>query len=168
MAERKSAAPEGTPAIIPYLVVKGAAGAIEFYKKAFGAKKKMALQMGDRVGHAEMEVGGGTFMLADEFPDMGAVGPKALKGTPVTMVLQVANVDKAMAKAEAAGATVKMPASDMFYGHRMGQLEDPYGHRWMLQKELEKLTPRELQKRMNAMMAQHAAAAAPAKKGKGK
>jgi PhnB protein len=169
VAARKSLAPETYNTAMPYLRLKGAAAAIEFYKKAFGAKKRMALQMGDRIGHAEIEIGGSVIMMADEFPEMGVIGPKSLKGTTVTMVLYVADVDKAMAKAVAAGATVKMPATDMFYGARAGTIVDPCGHEWMLQKEILKLTPRELQKRMDKMMAEHAAAATagPAKK-KGK
>ena len=162
MATAKTTVPEGYNMVMPYLRVHGAAEAIEFYKKAFGAKKRMQLKMGDRIGHAEVEIGDCVIMLADEFPEMGALGPKALKGTSVTMCLHVADVDKAIAKAEAAGAKVKTPASDMFYGYRTGQIEDPFGHVWMLQKEIEKVAPREMQKRMDKMMAEQAAAAAPA------
>jgi PhnB protein len=168
MAERKPIAPEGYNTVMPYLRVKGAADAVEFYKKAFGAKKRMMLKMGDRIGHAEIEIGGCVIMLADEFPEMGALGPHSLKGTTVTMALYVADVDKAITKAEAAGAKVRTPAADHFYGHRCGQIEDPFGHVWMLQKEIEKVPLREMQKRMDKMVAQMAAAApAPAKK-KGK
>lgn len=153
--------------VTPYLRVRGAAEAIAFYRRAFGAKMKYQLKMGDRLGHVEMQVGDSVIMFADEFPEMGVIGPKSLKGTAVTLCLQVANVDKAMAKAEAAGAKVKMPASDQFYGFRMGQIEDPFGHVWMLQKQIEEVSPREMQKRMDRMMAEHAAAA-PGKKGKAK
>jgi PhnB protein len=163
----KSTAPEGYAAVVPYLCVRGADEALAFYKKAFGAKQKMRLQMGDRVGHAEVEIGGSVVMLSDEFPEMGAMSPKSLKGTPVTLCLNVASTDKAMAKAVAAGAKVKRPATDEFYGYRSGQLEDPFGHVWMVQQEIEKVTTREMQKRLDKMMA-GMAAAAPAKKGKGK
>jgi PhnB protein len=163
----KSPAPEGYNTVTPYLRVKGATEALAFYKTAFGAKKRMQLNMGDRIGHAEIEVGGSTIMLADEFPEMGIVGPKTLKGTTVTIGLYVADVDKTMAKAVAAGAKVTRPATDEFYGHRSGQIEDPFGHVWMLQKEIEKVTPRVMQKRLNKMMAEQAAAV-PAPKGKRK
>ena len=162
----KTSVPEGYNAVMPYLRVKGAAEALEFYRRAFGAKKRMMLTMGGRIGHAEVEIGGSVIMFADEFPEMGAVGPETMKGTTVTLALYVADVDKAMAKAVAAGAKVKMPAADHFYGHRMGQIEDPFGHVWMLQKEIEKIAPREMQKRADTMMAQMApaGAAVPAKK----
>lgn len=165
----KSPTPEGYNAVMPYLRVKGAAEAVEFYKKAFGAKKRMLLKMGDRVGHAEVEIGGSVIMLSDEFPEMGVVGPKALKGTSVTIALYSADVDKTMAKAVAAGAKVTRPATDEFYGERSGQVEDPFGHVWMIQTRIEEVSPREMQKRLNKMVAEQAAAgaAAPGKK-KGK
>lgn len=169
MATGTSLAPEGYNTVMPYLRVQGAAEAVEFYKKAFGAKKRMLLTMGDRVGHAEVEIGGCVIMLSDEFPEMGIVGPKALKGVTSMLTVYVADVDKAMAKAVAAGAKVKRPATDEFYGERAGQVEDPFGHVWSLQKRIEEVTPREMQKRLNKMMAEMAAAqgAAPVKK-KGK
>ena len=165
----KSPTPEGYNAVMPYLRVKGAAEAVEFYKKAFGAKKRMLLKMGDRVGHAEVEIGGSVIMLSDEFPEMGVVGPKTLKGTSVTIALYSADVDKTMAKAVAAGAKVTRPATDEFYGERSGQVEDPFGHVWMIQTRIEEVSPREMQKRLNKMAAEQAAAgaAAPGKK-KGK
>ena len=167
MATAKAIAPEGYNTVMPYLRVKGAAEAVEFYKKAFGAKKRMLLQMGDRVGHAEVEIGGCVIMLSDEFPDMGIVGPKTLKGVSSMLTIYVADVDKAIAKAVAAGAKVKRPAADEFYGERAGQVEDPFGHVWSLQKRIEEVTPREMQKRLNTMMAEMAATG-PAKKGKEK
>ena len=166
MAERKSATPEGYNTVMPYLRVRGAAAAVEFYKKAFGAKKRMLLKMGDRVGHAEIEIGGSVIMLSDEFPEMGMVGPQALKGTSVTIALYAADVDKMMTKAVAAGAKVTRPATDEFYGERSGQVEDPFGHVWMIQTRIESVTPREMQKRLDKMMAEQAATP-PVKKGKG-
>jgi PhnB protein len=154
MAERKSATPEGYNTVMPYLRVRGAAAAVEFYKKAFGAKKRMVLTMGDRIGHAEVEIGGCVIMLSDEFPEMGIVGPQALKGTSVTIALYSADVDKAMAKAVAAGAKVTRPATDEFYGERSGQVQDPFGHIWMIQTRIEAVTPREMQKRLDKMMAE--------------
>ena len=168
MAATKAIVPETYNMVMPYLRVRGASEAIEFYKKAFGAKKRLQLKMGDRIGHAELEIGGCVVMLADEFPEMGVVGPKALKGTTVTMCLYVADVDKAISKAEAAGAKVLRPAADMFYGCRSGQIEDPFGHVWMLQHEIEKVPAREMQKRMDKMMAEQAAAATAAKPAGGK
>jgi PhnB protein len=166
----KSPAPEGYNTVMPYLRVKGAAKAVEFYKKAFGARKRMVLTMGDRVGHAEVEIGGCVIMLSDEFPEMGIVGPKTLKGVSSMLTVYVADVDKAMAKAVAAGAKVKMPAADQFYGERCGQVEDPFGHVWSLQKQIETLTPREMQKRLDKVMAEQAGAGSgtPAKKTKAK
>jgi PhnB protein len=158
MAERKSATPEGYNTVMPYLRVRGAAVAVEFYKKAFGAKKRMVLTMGDRIGHAEIEIGGCVIMLSDEFPEMGIVGPKALNGTTVSLNLYVPDVDKAMAKAMAAGATIKRSATDEFYGDRAGQVEDPFGHVWMLHTRFEIVTPREMQKRLDKMMAEQAGA----------
>ena len=165
----KTSVPQGYNAVMPYLRVKGAAEAVEFYRRAFGAKKRMLLQMGDRVGHAEVEIGGCVIMLSDEFPELGVVGPKALKGTSVTIALYAADVDKTMAKAVAAGAKVTRPATDEFYGERSGQVEDPFGHVWMIQTRIEEVSPREMQKRLNTMMAEQAAAGASApgkKKGK--
>jgi PhnB protein len=168
MAERKSATPDGYNTVMPYLRIRGAAAAVEFYKKAFGAKKRMVLTMGDRIGHAEVEIGGCVIMLSDEFPEMGIVGPKALNGTTISLNLYVPDVDKAMTKAVAAGATVKRPATDEFYGDRAGQVEDPFGHVWMLHTPFETVTPREMQKRLDKMMAAQANTLVPTKKGKSK
>lgn len=164
----KSPTPAGYNAVMPYLRVRGAAEAVEFYKKAFGAKKRMLLKMGDRVGHAEVEIGGSVIMLSDEFPEMGALGPKALKGTSVVIALYSADVDKTIAKAVAAGAKVTRPATNEFYGERSGQVEDPFGHVWMIQTRIEEVSPREMQKRLNKMMAEQAAAGAAPGKRKGK
>ena len=166
MATRKGVAPEGYNTAMPYLRIRGAAEAIAFYRQAFGAKKRMVLTMSGRVGHAEIEIGGSVIMLSDEFPEMGIVGPKALNGTTVTMALQVADVDKSQAKAVAAGAKILMPAADQFYGYRMAKIEDPFGHEWILQREFEKVSPREMQKRLDAMMAGQSKSAPASKKGK--
>jgi PhnB protein len=165
MADRKSPTPEGYNTVMPYLRIRGAAAAIEFYRKAFGAKKRMHLTMGDRIGHAEIEIGGCVIMLSDEFPEMGIVGPKALNGTTISLNMYVADVDKAMAKAVVAGATIKRPATNEFYGERTGQVEDPFGHVWMMHARFETVTPREMQKRLDQMMAEQAGPA-PRKKGK--
>ena len=145
---------------MPYIRVKGAAAAIEFYKAAFGAKEKYRLVMGDRVGHAELKFGDCLLMLSDEFCDMGILGPGSIKGTTFTLTLYVPDVDKAVAKAEAAGAKVVQPARDEFYGDRTARLDDPFGHSWSLQSRFETVTPKEMQKRLDAMMAGGSEAAA--------
>ena len=162
MAKSEKMIPTGYQAVMPYLHVKGAAEALAFYKKAFGAKERFHLVMGDRIGHAEIEINGCVIMFSDEFPEMGVLGPKSIKGTTVTMALMVDNCDAAVKKAVAAGAKVKRPPQDMFYGDRSASLEDPFGHEWMLQQRLEVVSPKEMQKRLDKMMA--APAAAPAKK----
>jgi PhnB protein len=137
---------------VAYLRVRDAAAAIEFYAKAFDAKERYRLTMGDRVGHAELEFGGTCVMLSDEFPEMAIVGPKALGGTTVTMCLAVADADAVVARAVAAGASLKRPVQDEFYGFRTGQVEDPYGHLWMIQTQIEEVSPKKMQKRLDAMM----------------
>ena len=149
----KSPIPKGYAAVNPYLRVKGAADAIAFYKKAFGAKERFRLPMGDRLGHAEIDIGGTTVMLSDEFPDHGAVGPATLKGTSVVLSLYVADADATFKKAVAAGAKVRRPLTDEFYGDRTGQIEDPFGHVWMIAQRIEEVSPKEMQKRLDAMMA---------------
>jgi PhnB protein len=165
----KSSVPVGYNAVMPYLRVKGAAEALAFYKKAFGAKERFHLKMGDRLGHAEIEINGCVIMLSDEFPEMGAVGPKSLKGTTVTMALMVKDCDAAVKKAVAAGAKLKRPPQDEFYGDRSASIEDPFGHEWMLQQHIEDVLPAEMQKRLDAMMAHGPSEAAQkvAKKKKG-
>lgn len=147
-------------AVMPYLCVKGAADAITFYKKAFGAKELYRLKMGDKVGHAELDIGGAVVMLSDEFPEMGAKGPKALGGSPVTLAVMVANTDATLKKAVAAGAKVKRPATNEFYGYRSAQIEDPFGHVWMIQQMIEEVPPKEMQQRLDDMLSQPRSAAA--------
>lgn len=154
MPARKSAVPADYNPVMPYLCIAGAADAIAFYKKAFGAKERFRLKMGDRVGHAEPEIGGSIVMMSDEFPEMGAKSPKSLGGSPVTLAVMVANTDATLKKAVAAGATVKRPASDEFYGYRSAQIEDPFGHVWMIQQLVEDVPPKEMQRRLDAMMAE--------------
>lgn len=149
----KSPTTKDYAAVSPYLRIKGATEAIAFYVKAFGAKEHYRLQMGDRIGHAEIDVGGTIIMLSDEFPDHGVLGPATLKGTTVTLILAVANADVTFKKAVAAGGKVRRPLTDEFYGHRSGQIEDPFGHVWMIQQKLEEVSPKEMQKRLDALMA---------------
>jgi PhnB protein len=147
--------PKNYPSLTPYLVVKGAAKAIEFYKAALGAEERFRLGTTgtDIVGHAELTVQGQLFMVADEFPGMNAA-PTTLNGTSTTFVLNVPNCDEAFAKAVAAGGTVAMPPGDQFYGWRMAMFVDPFGHRWMLQHQVQDVSVEEMQKRWDAMCGQ--------------
>jgi PhnB protein len=135
----------------PYLIVKGAPRAIEFYAKAFGAKEVYRLsEPSGKVGHAELEIGGARFMLADEYPDFGALSPVTIGGTPVSIHLYVADVDQTVAKAVEAGATLLRPLTDEFFGDRVAMVSDPFGHKWHLATRKEEVSPDEMQKRMNA------------------
>jgi PhnB protein len=161
MAKVKYKPPKGYGDAMAYLRVGNALAAIDFYAAAFGAGERYRLMMGDRVGHAELEFGDTCVMLSEEFPEMGVVGPKALGGTTVTMCLYVADVDSVVARAVAAGATLRRPVTDEFYGDRAGQVEDPFGHVWMIQTRLEDVSPKKMQKRLDAMMAQPSQPATP-------
>lgn len=146
--------PAGHAGILPHLVCAGAADAIGFYQRAFGAVEMMRLPAPDgRLMHAAVQIDGTVVMLVDEMPEYGALGPKQLKGSPVTLHRFVPDVDAAMARAVAAGATVAMPAADQFWGDRYGIVEDPFGHRWSLATHVRDLTPEQI--------LQAAAAAAP-------
>jgi PhnB protein len=140
--------PDGYHAITPYLVVRGAAAALEFYARAFGAKELFRIDMGGgKVGHAEIEIGDSIVMLADEHPEMGFRSPQAYGGTPVTLMLYVEDVDARVQQAVAAGAKLLRPVVDQFYGDRSGTLVDPYGHIWTIGTHKEDLSPEELQRR---------------------
>jgi len=144
--------PEGYHTLTPYLVVKGAAAALGFYAKALGATElvRMADPSG-RVGHAEMQIGSSRFMLADEFPDRGAVAPLPGAGHSVSFLVYVPDVDAAFARAVAAGAKEVRPVENQFYGDRAGTLVDPFGHQWMLATHVEDVAPLELKRRADAM-----------------
>jgi PhnB protein len=147
--------PDGYHTATPYLIVKGAADAIEFYKKAFGATELM--RFGDpsgAIGHAEIKVGDSPIMLADEHPQMGYRGPHALGGTPVSILLYVDDVDALFNQAIAAGATVSRPLMDQFYGDRSGTLTDPFGHVWTIATHKEDVSLEEMHKRMQSAMKQ--------------
>jgi len=138
--------------VYPYLRVHDAAKAIEFYVRAFDAKELFRLaEPGGRIGHAEITIGPTTIMLADESPGHGIRGPRSLGGTSFAIHLHVADVDRAFAKAVAAGATVLRPLQDQFYGERSGTLRDPFGHEWLLGGHLETVTPEEMQRRYTAL-----------------
>ena len=143
------------PPMSPYLTVKDANKAIEFYKAAFGATEifRLADARTGAVGHAELMVNGSHIMLADENPAWGNKSPLSLGGTAVSFSLMVENADAAAERARAAGATVEMPPTDMFYGFRSASICDPFGHKWMLQHEIEKVSHEEMQKRWDAMLA---------------
>ena len=145
--------PEGYHTLTPYLIVNGAASALEFYAKAFGAQELFRLTgPGDTIGHAEMRIGDSPFMLADEFPQMGALAPKAGHGHAVSFMVYVPDVDAAFARAIAAGCTEQRPVKTQFYGDRSGSLVDPFGHHWTLATHVEDVPPDELQRRMEKMM----------------
>jgi len=144
--------PEGMHTVTPHLVCDGAAAAIEFYKKAFGATEMSRMPGPDgRLMHAQVRIGDSTVMLVDEWPDMGAVGPNKLKGTAVTLHLYVTDVDAAFAKAVDAGAKARMPPADMFWGDRYGQVQDPFGHMWSLATHQRDLSPEEIRQGMAKM-----------------
>jgi PhnB protein len=143
--------PDGYHTITPYLSIKGAAGAIDFYKKAFGATEVMRFAQPDgRVGHAELQVGDSRVMLADEFPEMDFRSPHSIGGTPVQLHMYVKNVDTVVSQAVAAGAKLVRPVQDQFYGDRSGTVADPYGHLWHIATHQEDVSMEELRKRAAA------------------
>lgn len=136
----------------PYIIIKGAVDAIEFYKKAFGAKENVRFPQPDgRIGHAEIQIGEARIMLADEFPEMDIRGPLSRGGSSVTILIYVEDVDARYSQALAAGATAVKPLQDQFYGDRAGTLRDPFGHVWALATHKEDVPHDELRKRMDAM-----------------
>lgn len=138
----------------PYLIVDGAAAAMEFYNSVFGATERMRMPGPDgRIGHAELEIGESVIMLADEHPEMGIRGPKAIGGTPVTLHVYVEDSDAAFERAVNAGATSLRPMENQFYGDRSGQFEDPFGHKWNVATHVEDVPPDEMEKRAAAAMA---------------
>ena len=146
--------PDGYPQVIPYLIVDGAGAAIDFYNSVLGATERMRMPGPEgRVGHAELELGDSVIMLADEFPDMGARGPKAVGGTPVSVLVYVEDVDAVFNRALQAGAKELRPLEDRFYGDRTGEFEDPFGHRWSVATHVEDVPPDEMEKRAAEAMA---------------
>ncbi len=143
--------PDGYHSVTPYLIIKGAAEAIDFYKQAFAAKELFRMPQPDgKIGHAEIKIGDSPIMLADEHPEMGHVSPKTLGGSPVSILLYVEDVDAVFKQAITAGAHEKMPVEDKFYGDRGGSLTDPFGHIWHIATHTEDVTPEEMEKRMAA------------------
>jgi PhnB protein len=144
--------PDGYPRVTPYLHVHGAADAIDFYAKVLDAKERMRMDgPGGKIGHAEIQIGDAVIMLADEFPDMQAVGPKTIGGTPVTIHVFVEDVDKTFDQAVKAGAKELQAVENKFYGDRSGMFEDPFGHQWNVATHVEDVPPEEMAKRVAAM-----------------
>ena len=152
MAGKVRPIPEGYHSVTPYLIVKGGAKAIDFYKRVFGAREKFRMGgPGGTIAHAEIEIGDSVVMLADENPQHGALSPGTVGGTPVSIMLYVEDVDRVAEKLTKAGAKVRRPVQNMFYGDRAGGFEDPFGHHWHVSTHVEDVTPEEIQRRMAAM-----------------
>jgi PhnB protein len=150
--------PEGYHTLSPSLTVDNAAGAIEFYKRAFGAKERMRMDgPGGTIAHAELQIGDSILMLNDPFPQASTKPPKEVGGTTVTLFLYVEDVDAVFQQAIDAGATSTMPVDDMFWGDRFGSITDPYGHAWGIATHVEDVPPAEMEERGKAAMAAMAA-----------
>jgi len=151
-AKKKVAAiPRGYRTITPHLVCRNAAGAMAFYKKAFGAKELLCMPMpGGGIAHAEMQIGDSRIMLGDESPEMGASAPQTVGGSPVHIFLYVKDVDKVFAAATTAGAKADMPPTDMFWGDRYAKLTDPFGHKWSMATHIEDVSAKEMARRSAA------------------
>jgi PhnB protein len=155
MASQTRQIPEGFHTVTPYLVVRDAAGAIDFYKQAFGAEELFRLEgPPGKIGHAEIKIGDSIIMLADEMESGNCRSPQSLGGTAVNILLYVKDVDRVFNQAVSAGAEVAMPLDDMFWGDRYGQVTDPFGHSWALATHKEDIPPEELQKRAQAAFAE--------------
>jgi len=146
--------PEGYHSVTPYLIIKGAADAIEVYKKAFGATELFRFPAPDgKIGHAEIKIGDSPIMLADEFAEMGYKGPRALGGSPVSLMIYLEDVDTVFNRAVEAGASVKQAVQDKFYGDRTGTLTDPFGHLWHVSTHKEDVSMEEMEERAKAASA---------------
>ncbi len=156
MARSTKPIPDGYHTATPYLRIKGAARAIDFYKAAFGAEEMMRMMMpdGQTLMHAEIKIGDSPIMLGDEMPEWGALSPQTIGGTGGGVMLYVKDVDATVARAAAAGATVTMPPADMFWGDRYAKLMDPFGHEWAVATHIEDVPPDEMEQRAQAFMAQ--------------
>jgi len=145
--------PDGYNTVTPYLIVSGGIEAIEFYKKALGAREKYRIGAPEgKLGHAELVIGDSTIMLADEFPEMGARSPKSFGGTPVSLMIYVEDVDARFKQAIDAGAKETRPLRDQFYGDRSGTFEDPFGHTWTIASRVEDVSPEEMERRAQKEM----------------
>jgi PhnB protein len=142
--------PEGYHSITPYMVMQGAAAALDFYKKAFGAIELFRMEHEGKIGHAEIKIGDSPIMLADEQPTMGSVSPQTLGGTPVSLMIYVEDVDTIYKQAIDAGGVELKALQDQFYGDRSGTLKDPFGHVWTIATHKEDVSPEEMDKRLAA------------------
>jgi PhnB protein len=144
--------PDDYPQVIAYLVVDGAAGAIDFYRKVLGATERMRMAGPDgRVGHAELEIGSSLIMLADEYPDVDAFGPNKYGGSPVSIMVYVEDVDDVFKRAVENGAKARQEPEDKFYGDRSGTFDDPFGHRWTVSSHVEDVSAEEMERRAAQM-----------------
>lgn len=139
--------PEGYRTLTPYLIVDDANKALEFYKDALGATELFRFEDKGKVGHAEMQIGDSRFMLADEYPDMGTYSPKHYKGSPISLMIYVENVDFTAEQATKAGMKIDRPVANQFYGDRSGNFIDPFGHVWTISTHVEDVSPEEMEKR---------------------
>lgn len=145
--------PEGYSSVTPYLVIKGAAQAIEYYKKVFGANVVVRMDGPEgKVGHAELQIGNSRIMLADENPQMGATSATTIGNSPVSLYLYIPDVDKVVDRAVAEGAKIIKPVQDQFYGDRSGFIQDPFGHFWGIATHVEDVSPQEMKERMKKLM----------------
>lgn len=155
MASKPQTPPAGYHSVTPYLALRDAKAAIDFYKRAFGAELVLKLDMPDgKIAHAEIRIGDSILMLSEENPDWGNLSPQSLGGSPVFLMIYVSDVDTAFPMAIAAGATEVRPVQDQFYGDRSGTLKDPYGYQWTLATHTEDLSQEEIERRMQAEFAQ--------------
>jgi len=154
--------PQGYHSVTPYLIVKGAAGALDFYKRAFGATETFRTPAAPdgRIGHAEIKIGDSVIMLADEYPDMGYRSPQTLGGSGVSLMIYVERVDEVFKQAVKAGAKEQQAVKDQFYGDRSGTLQDPYGHMWTIATHIEDVAPEELGRRAKQQLHKRASASA--------
>lgn len=153
MPNKVKAIPEDMHTVTPHLICGGAADAIEFYKKAFGAVENSRLPGEDgKLMHSQITIGDSPVMLTDESPQHGMFGPKSLKGTPVTIHLYVANADAFVTRAVKPGAKITMPLADMFWGDRYGKIEDPFGHHWSVATHIRDIPPGEWKQAMQKSM----------------
>jgi len=146
------AIPDGYYSLTPYLVCKGAAKALDFYARVFGAQETVRMPgPGGSIAHAEVKIGNSMLMLADENKERGHLSPDSLGGTATSIMLYIEDVDEVFKRAVAAGAKAEMPPADMFWGDRMGNIVDPFGHKWAIATHKEDVSPAEMEKRMAAM-----------------
>ena len=155
MAAKVSYIPKDYNSVTPYLIVRGAAQAIDYYKKVFGATETMRMPGPDgKIGHAELKIGNSHIMLADENPSMGAghASPATVGGSPVSLYVYLPDVDEVVKRATTEGAKLLKPVQDQFYGDRTGFIQDPFGHLWGIATHIEDVSPKDMQERMKKMM----------------